>query len=207
MSIEINKPNKISQFLSNTKNYTPEFKALVLNLIDKLKSMKKVHKLTKVPLPTLYSWKNNWNEEGEFSLENFQGIGGGRKSKLTREQMGILKNELHSKEGLTTRQVKNLIKNLFNIEYSDSQVWRILRKIGMNLQKPYPQDYRRPENAEEILKERLKDTFVKIIKDHPNIEIKNIGLGLLDESSPQTTANTVRLWTFDKIRVKKTPKR
>ncbi len=78
---------------------------------------------------------------------------------------------------------------------------RILRKLGMLLQKPYPYDYRRPDNAEKILMERLERTF-GLLKER-NIELKDIAIGFFDESSPQNTANTARVWSFGKIEIKK----
>jgi hypothetical protein len=55
----------------------------------------------------------------------------------------------------------------------------------MLFEKPYPQDYRRPVDAEEILKKIPKMS-------------KHTVLGFFDESSPQTTANTQRVWYFTK---------
>ena len=35
---------------------------------------------------------------------------------------------------------------------------------------------------------------------------EEIAIGFIDESSPQNTANTVRVWSFDKPHIKKTPR-
>jgi transposase len=45
-----------------------------------------------------------------------------------------------------------LIKEKYGIEYSQKQVGVILHSFNMYHSKPYTFDYRRPENAEEILK-------------------------------------------------------
>ncbi|TFH43348.1 MAG: hypothetical protein E4G94_05015, partial [ANME-2 cluster archaeon] len=56
---------------------------------------------------------------------------------------------------------------------------------GMKLAKQYPHDYRKPDDAETILKKpsRIKEDDI---------------IGFFDETSPQTTSNTQRLWSFTK---------
>jgi len=56
----------------------------------------------------------------------------------------------------------------------------------MKYAKPYPYDYRRPHDAEEIPKKKL-----------PYFD-KNVIIGFFDGASPQTTANTQRFWPFGK---------
>ena len=50
------------------------------------------------------------------------------------------------------KEVKEIISKEFNVDYTLKQIYIILRDMGMNFGKPYPRDYRRPQNAEEILK-------------------------------------------------------
>ena len=61
-----------------------------------------------------------------------------------------------------TGEVRDLIARRFNVEYSQRQVTRILRELGMHYYKPYPEDSRRPENAEEVLQERLDEALRKV---------------------------------------------
>ena len=77
--------------------------------------------------------------------------------------------------------------------------------VGMLLQKPYPYDYRKPANSEEILMERLERSL-GLLKEK-GIKLKDIAMGFFDESSPQNTANTVRVWSFDKVEIKKNTSR
>lgn len=56
----------------------------------------------------------------------------------------------------TTREVKELISEDFDVEITENGVYRMLRSWKMKLGKPYEEDYRRPDNAEELLKKRLK---------------------------------------------------
>ena len=58
---------------------------------------------------------------------------------------------LNERDDWTTKEVKELIKNKFGIEYI-RYVSRILKSFGMKYTKPYQRDCRRPENAGEELK-------------------------------------------------------
>ncbi|MEM3265271.1 MAG: winged helix-turn-helix domain-containing protein [Thermoplasmata archaeon] len=46
----------------------------------------------------------------------------------------------------------SLILEKFGVVYSERQVRRILKKLGMRHAKPYPIDYRIPKDADKILK-------------------------------------------------------
>lgn len=76
---------------------------------------------------------------------------------MTAEHIAKLKSELKKKEYWTTKEVKVQIKEKFGVEYSDDQIVRILRnKLKMHFSKPFPVDYRRPEDADAILE--IKNT-------------------------------------------------
>lgn len=71
----------------------------------------------------------------------------------------------------------------------------------MNHGKPFPHDYRRPDNAEEILDNQLNIVLERLNEE--NIPKEKVSIGFIDESSSQTLANTVRIWSFGKPRIKK----
>ena len=97
-----------------------------------------------------YIWQDRWNDTGYNGI--IPRYAGGRPSKLSQQQKNELEQLLKQKECWTTKDVKNLILGKFNIEYTLKQIYIILRDMGMNFGKTYPHDYRRPSNAEEILK-------------------------------------------------------
>ena len=98
---------------------------------------------------TGYNIQERWNEGGMAALvPNF---GGGRRSKLTKEQREELEGVL-SIAPMSTKGVREYIAEEFGIEYSNKQIYVILGKMGMNHAKPYPRDHRRPDDAEDILK-------------------------------------------------------
>ena len=68
----------------------------------------------------------------------------------------------------------------------------------MHFSKPYPVDYRRPDNAEEILENQLQTIFSLLKKK--GLKAEDIAIGFIDESSPQNTANTVKVWSFGKAK-------
>jgi len=97
---------------------------------------------------------------------------------------------------MTNDLERTIIKEEFGIQYSKRQIERILRKLGMNLMKPYARDVRRPKDAEEQLFNELDRVFNTLKEE--GVEKEKVVLGYFDESSPQLTANTARIWTFDK---------
>ena len=103
---------------------------------------------------TVYTWKKRYEKEGIEGLRTKEKTG--RKRNLSDEDMERLKDLLKEKEYWTTKEARNLIEIEFGIEYTFRHVARILRKLGMNYQKPYVNDFRRPRDAEEILKKDWK---------------------------------------------------
>jgi transposase len=136
-----------------------------------------------ISIGTGYNWQERWNQKGYAGL--IPQYAGGRPSKLSDLEKEELKQKLSLRDHWSTTEVKQLIQLKFGISYSSDQVRRILRTFGMYFNKPYPQDYRRPSNAEECS------------KNLPRMNRSTI-IGLLDECSPQTTANTQRLWSFER---------
>ena len=97
-----------------------------------------------------YIWQNRWNEKGYDGI--IPRYAGGRPSKISDQQKSELEKILRLKESWTTKEIKDVISREFNVDYSLKQIYIILRDMGMNFGKPYPRDYRRPKNAEEMLK-------------------------------------------------------
>jgi putative transposase len=108
---------------------------------------------------TCYYWQDRWNENGYDGL--LQKSGAGRPSKLNNEEMVQLKRILENQDFWTTEEVEHLIKDEFDIDYSLNAIRKLLKKIGMNHNTPYCLDYRRPENAEGILKKLRKSNTRK----------------------------------------------
>ena len=115
--------------------------------VDKIKEACEKIDITE---PTGYGWLESWNKGGYVGLApNFSG---GPKPKLGEAEREELKRLLGEKDSWTLKEVRILIKEKFNVEYSEMQVWRILTSWNMHHAKPYVLDKRRPDDAEAILK-------------------------------------------------------
>ncbi len=97
-----------------------------------------------------YIWQDRWNEEGYKGL--IPRYAGGRPSKLTDQQKAELERMLRQKDSWTSREVRDLIIKEFSVTYTIKQILEIAKKMGMKFSKPYQRDYRRPIDAEGILK-------------------------------------------------------
>ena len=99
---------------------------------------------------TGYIWQERWNKNGYDGL--IPRYAGGRPSKLNETQKGRLVELIKQKDTWSTEEIRELIFKEFQVEYTIKQIRIILKKLGMKCAKPFPFDYRRPNNAEEILK-------------------------------------------------------
>jgi hypothetical protein len=71
----------------------------------------------------------------------------------------------------------------------------------MHFSKPYPMDYRRPIDAEAILDNQLE--LILSLLRAKGIKEEEIAIGFIDEARPQDTANTAKVWRFEKVRCMK----
>ncbi len=103
---------------------------------------------------TVFNWKKRYNQRGYNGLKTNPIPG--RNTVLNDDDMKKLKELLQMRDYWSSKEVRDLIKNEFDIEFTPRHIPRILRKLGMKYQKPYVNDYRRPEDAEDILKKDLR---------------------------------------------------
>ncbi len=97
-----------------------------------------------------YIWQDRWNEKGYEGL--IPRYAGGRPSKLSDAQKRRLVELIKQKDAWAIEDIRELIFKEFKVEYTLKQVRVILRKMGMRCAKPFTYDYRRPKNADDILK-------------------------------------------------------
>jgi putative transposase len=118
-------------------------------------SVEEASRLVGIAKPVGYIWQERWNEDGYKGL--IPRYAGGRPSKLGPQQKENLILLLRQKDIWTTDEVRVLISNEFGVEYTQKQVRIIVKKVGMKYAKPFTYDYRKPDNAEEILKKHARD--------------------------------------------------
>jgi len=118
-------------------------------------TVEQASELVGISKPVGYIWQSRWNEESYEGL--IPRYAGGRPSKLDQNQKEKLGQLLSQKQVWTTEEVRILIEKEFGIEYTSKQIRIIVKVIGMRYAKPYTFDYRRPDNAEDILKNHTRD--------------------------------------------------
>jgi putative transposase len=102
---------------------------------------------------TTRRWAHAWNDAGVEGLR--PSFGGGRPPKLTQAQFDELCKILEDGQPWTPRAIHALIEDRYGVTYHPAHFSRKLRAAGMKYAKPRPMDPRRPDNAEELLAERL----------------------------------------------------
>lgn len=126
----------------------------------------------------------------------------GKRRKLSEEDKEKLKDMLKKKEYWTTKGVIRLIKEKFGVEYSYIGAYKLMRKIGMKYVKPMIIDERKPEGAEEMLKEAVRITIEEL--EGVGMDVRDIAIGFLNETSPQISSNTQRVWSFEsRVKIRK----
>lgn len=202
--IRIREPELIGQLLGREEDWGVWRKLAFLNAIANLGiPFEQATRIFLVPHPTAYEWIRKWNSKGYEGVVSREGLRTGRPPRLSTEDVKKLGELLRGKEFWQTSEVVELIMEEFGVRLSEHQVRRILRdKLKMNFSKPYPKDYRRPEKAEEILGRQLELTY-KYLVEVKGYRFEEIAIGFADESAPQLTANTVRVWSFGKPQIRK----
>lgn len=118
------------------------------------KSVEESAKIIGISKPVAYIWQERWNQEGYNGLK--PKFAGGKPPKLSDIQKEQLKEILKKRDDWSTEAVRKLVFKEFNVEYTQKQIRVILKNFGMKFAKPYPHDYRRPDDAEEILKKHSR---------------------------------------------------
>jgi len=195
----IKNPEEVGVRLRSEKDKEVRIKLIFLNFMTNFRvDLEKACQIFSIATPTGYVWIKQWNQEGYEGIKGERNRGG-RPPRLSDEDLGELKELLNEGEYWTTKEVRRLIKERFGVEFSEDQVVRILRhKLRMHFSKPYPMDYRKPKDAEALLENQLDLTF-SLLKEK-GLKAKDIAIGCIDEASTQSTANTVRVWSFGKVR-------
>ena len=105
---------------------------------------------------TGYNWVKSWNKYGFEGLKRKPGSGA--PSKLTEEQLKELKILIKERNLKGNRQIKKLIKDEFDVTYSERQVSRIMDNLNFGYAKPYVIPAKSPDNADEQLKKTSMKT-------------------------------------------------
>jgi hypothetical protein len=93
-------------------------------------------------------------------------FGGGQPPKLSHQQARDLQRLLEEGQPWTTAEITQLIEDEFGISYHPGSIQRMLRNTyGMSYAISRPETPSRPENADELLAERLDAALGEIADD------------------------------------------
>jgi transposase len=205
---EIANVETLRRHLADERDAEVRLRLALLNLVATMPASVTLAEICEgmgVPTSTAYVWLRAWRERGYAGLRSpaqTNGRGPGAPPKLDDAQLAELERLLEERPAWETADIRALIKAHWGVELSTSQIRRILRnKLGMYCSKPYPHDFRRPADAEEQLEQRLIEVYADLMDQ--GLDEHDIAIGFLDESSPQLTANTVRLWHFGDAHITK----
>jgi transposase len=157
-------------------------------------------------------WARRWNEGGLGQLTpNF---GDGRPPKLGDEQRDELLDRLREDQPWQPQEIQQLLNDEFDVEYHPVYLGQFLRNLGCSYAIPRPKRPSRPDNADEILNERVDDAFAEDDSDDPHNKREGdeeegwvvdddvctdggTVFGFFDASHPQPHDNSRRLWYVD----------
>lgn len=107
--------------------------------------------------PTGGRWAERWNDGGVTGLT--PEWGDGRPSKLDDGERQRLRALLEDGQPWTTQEILHLIEEEFSVSYHPNYIYELLRSFDMHYAKPRPKRPERPDNADEILEERIDDAL------------------------------------------------
>lgn len=94
---------------------------------------------------TDHRWAKTCENEGLEGLK--PSFGGGRPSKLTYNQLIELDKIIEKTPNISMKDVHLLVNEKFNVNYSLKQIGIIVKKLGYNYSKTYPQFSKSPKDA------------------------------------------------------------
>ncbi len=154
MGRDVREIKYLETLIKNEKNLKIKDKARAILLMKKKYKQYEVAEILGVTERTLYNWKTRYEQHGYDGLLD-KPIPG-RDTFLNDKDMVKLKELLKKRPYWTAKEAQALINEEFGRLFVLRQVHRILRKLGMHCGKPYVEDYRRPSDAEDILKKDFR---------------------------------------------------
>lgn len=106
---------------------------------------------------TASRWANQWNNGGLDELA--PDFGGGRPPKLDEDEQEELVEILADDGPWTTQEIRQILDEEFDVSYHPNYLSRFLRSLGLRYSTPRPERPSRPDNAEQILQDRVDDAL------------------------------------------------
>jgi len=190
ISINKEESKRLKKELKNAKNRTEarriQIMVAYLNWLD----YRAIKKAWIASFETISRTIDRYKEDPQFFYKsNYKGrvLSDEKKKQIKRVRIIIEEAESEGKY-LDIKEVLNKYNSKFqNEQLIYSKIWLIIRKnLKYNYQKPYVIDKRKPDNAEQILEERLSDKIDQVVEKE-NEEILSNKLWYNEENSTEST--------------------
>ncbi|WP_238527201.1 IS630 family transposase [Saccharolobus islandicus] len=178
---------EIRKLISKKPKGLNETKARAILLHLEGMKINEIAKILQVHPSTVYRWVKEFEKEGEKCL--FYKQRKGRNKKINEREIKV--EEL---QGKTIWEAKAYIEEKFNVKISYVTAWRIARKrLKIPYIKPYKIDKKRPIDADNILRERLRGVIKKGVKvffmdecgiRHDPSRVRRLGLYIVKADYP-----------------------
>lgn len=133
-------------------------------------------------------WANQWNDGGLDELA--PDFGGGRPPKLDEDEQEQLLEILADDGPWTTHEIRYILTEEFGVSYHPNYLSRFLRSLGLRYAVPRPERPDRPENAAEILGDRVDEAIEESDAPHNRREGDSEGGWAVDDDV-ETDGGTV----------------
>lgn len=159
-------------------------------------------------------WADRWNEGGLEGLA--PSFGGGRPPKLDEQQQQQFIDRLRDGQPWKSQEIQHLLNEEFDVEYHPNYLADFLRDLGLSYSIPRTKRPSRPDNAEEIIDERVDDALDEGESEDAEPHNKREDdeeegweldddictdggtvVGFFDASHPQPWDNSRRVWYVD----------
>lgn len=133
------------------------------------KSIDEIAYILSKPRRTIHGWLTRFQKRGTSGKDSLKQPG--RPAALTCAQRKNLLKDLergppHNATGLwSTKELKNLLKRKYHVEFVNQHVWRLLVSLGLSMQRPRKQHYKKPSKNEIAL-------FKKKLGERQNIIVR-----------------------------------
>lgn len=145
---------KLQEMYDKEKNAKAKLRLLSAVHRKRGKSIDGIAHLLSKPRRTIHGWLTRFQMRGVSGKDSIKQSG--RPATLTLTQRKNLVKDLergppHNVTGLwSTKELKNLLKRKYQVEFVNQHVWRLLVSLGFSMQRPRKQHYQKP-NKEEII--------------------------------------------------------
>ena len=168
---------------------------------------------------TASNWVERWNQGGLGKLTpNF---GGGRPPKLDEAEQRELIERLREGQPWKKQEIQHLLDEEFDVEYHPNYLPTFLDDLGLHYAIPRTKRPDRPDNADEILDERVEYAFDEDAHDQPHNKREDDDededwdtdhdvctdggtvIGFFDISHPQPWDNSQRVYSVDEPHIER----